>query len=92
MSIDDKIATMAKHFGYTSEDVISDNVNRSVSTARNYIFYILHTSCGLSAQEIAQKFNRHRRHIFRQNATTKYQVENFDDCTQIYNTLMQLIA
>jgi chromosomal replication initiation ATPase DnaA len=92
MSIEDKITKMAEFFGYRVEDIVGRNANRKVSMARNYIFYVLHTNCGMSANAIARKFNRQCRHIFRQNAVTKYQVENFNDSKEIYAKLQLLIS
>lgn len=84
MNIDDTIEKIANFFGFSTNEVLGKDNSHKISQARNFIYYILHFDCGCSSATIAKKMCRSTRHIVRQNALTKYQVENFKPSKATY--------
>ena len=87
MDIKAIVSNIADFFGFTYAHLLSRNISHDVSKARNFAFYVLHFDYGLSSNVIAKAMNRASRHVVRQNATTKYLIENFKVYKDIYQKL-----
>lgn len=88
--IDDKIEKIANYFGLTTYDIMRKDISRNVSTARNYIYYVLRNDCGLTNRQVSEKMQRDCRSIRRRNATTKYLIDNFKDANKIYTDIKMI--
>lgn len=91
MNIKDIISKIANFFGYSYEQLLGKNISHKISQARNFAYYILHVDCRLSSNAIATAMNRKTRHIVRQNATTKYRINNFKQDKELYENIKKVI-
>lgn len=78
------IKQVANFFGFTAEQLKEKNASANVSKARNFLYYILHFDCNYSSAKISKTLNRTQRQVVRQNAITKYRIENFKDYNDLY--------
>ena len=86
------VSKIADFFGFSYEQLLSRVISHKISQARNFTFYILHFDYGLSSNMIANIMKRASRHIVRQNATTKYRIENFKEDKEIYDNIKKQLA
>lgn len=81
------ITQVANFFGFTPEQLKEKDASAKVSKARNFLYYVLHFDYNYSSAKISKAMNRTQRQVVRQNAITKYRIENFKDYNDLYLAL-----
>lgn len=88
----DQIANeVYKYFGVVEQDIINHNMKEKPSTARYFLYYILHYNLGLSSSTIANMYFRAPRCVKRGVAKIKLGVVRHKYYNAIYTDLMEKI-
>lgn len=89
--IDEIIKKICDFFSVEEYEIMEKNHFVASSTARNFVYYILHTKYKMSSKKISKLMNRTDRNIKYRNSTTKYLIENNKDYEILYTKIMSIL-